>query len=233
MHWTDQFASRARVDVLVAAITDPISGQPASKNIAGARRALRRRDLRVCGAAPQAGEDPSRLLGASPNATAAGASSSPWLADADDWTGFVTKLVGGDTEHVAYRDAQTRRLRFACYDGDALVGTVFLAPGAGCRLARLGGRAARRAEPRARRAHIGNCRPRRQGGIDRGATVCACFGVGANEIAAAVTRGCTTVAAVGEALQAGTNCGSCRAEIRNIIDAHRSSSAALALATAN
>ncbi len=72
-----------------------------------------------------------------------------------------------------------------------------------------------------------------KGGIDRGATVCACFGVGANEIAAAVARGCTTVAAVGEALQAGTNCGSCRAEIRTIIDAQRSAAAALALAAAS
>ncbi|WP_245440962.1 molybdopterin oxidoreductase family protein, partial [Mesorhizobium sanjuanii] len=34
MHWTDQFAARARVDALVAPITDAISGQPASKNVA-------------------------------------------------------------------------------------------------------------------------------------------------------------------------------------------------------
>ena len=34
MHWNDQFAARARVDALVPAVTDPISGQPASKNIA-------------------------------------------------------------------------------------------------------------------------------------------------------------------------------------------------------
>ena len=33
MHWNDQFASRARVDVLVGAVVDPISGQPASKNV--------------------------------------------------------------------------------------------------------------------------------------------------------------------------------------------------------
>ena len=57
------------------------------------------------------------------------------------------------------------------------------------------------------------------GGVDRGAIVCACFGVGTNEIAAAVARGCTSVAAIGAATQAGTNCGSCRAEIRNILDA--------------
>jgi assimilatory nitrate reductase catalytic subunit len=56
--------------------------------------------------------------------------------------------------------------------------------------------------------------------MDRGATVCSCFGIGAKEIAAAAMRGCKTVAAIGEVLQAGTNCGSCRAEIRSIIDRH-------------
>lgn len=32
MHWNDQFASRARIDMVVAPVTDPYSGQPASKN---------------------------------------------------------------------------------------------------------------------------------------------------------------------------------------------------------
>ncbi len=73
------------------------------------------------------------------------------------------------------------------------------------------------AGPRARFAVIAG-RPDK-GGVDKGATVCSCFGVGVNEIVAAVSRGCTSVAAVGQAIQAGTNCGSCRAEIRNIIDA--------------
>ncbi|MCF3642613.1 nitrate reductase, partial [Rhizobium sp. TRM95111] len=34
MHWNDQFASRARVDGLVASVTDPHSGQPALKHVA-------------------------------------------------------------------------------------------------------------------------------------------------------------------------------------------------------
>ena len=154
-------------------------------------------------------------------------------ADAGDWTSFVTGLVGGDTELAAYCDGQTRRQRFACYDGDTLAGTVFLAPEpvavsrdwAIAQLAAPDLARGKRTSAIASRAG--------QGGIDRGATVCACFGVGANEIAAAVARGCTTVSAVGEALQAGTNCGSCRAEIRNIIDAQRIAAAALALAAAN
>jgi assimilatory nitrate reductase catalytic subunit len=53
---------------------------------------------------------------------------------------------------------------------------------------------------------------------DPGATVCSCFGVGVNQIVAAVRGGCRSVEAIGKELNAGTNCGSCRAEIRGIID---------------
>jgi assimilatory nitrate reductase catalytic subunit len=58
------------------------------------------------------------------------------------------------------------------------------------------------------------------GSVDRGATICSCFGVGANEIAAAVVGGCRTVDTIGEALHAGTNCGSCRGEIKKVISNH-------------
>jgi assimilatory nitrate reductase catalytic subunit len=53
---------------------------------------------------------------------------------------------------------------------------------------------------------------------DPGATVCSCFGVGINQIAAAIHSGCHSVEAIGKQLNAGTNCGSCRAEIRGIIN---------------
>ncbi len=59
------------------------------------------------------------------------------------------------------------------------------------------------------------------GSIDRGAIVCSCFGVGVNEIGEAATNGCRTVEAIGHALRAGTNCGSCRGEIARIIDRQR------------
>ena len=49
MHWTDQFASAARVDTLVPAIADPHSGQPASKCVpVGISRPLCRREIRLC-----------------------------------------------------------------------------------------------------------------------------------------------------------------------------------------
>jgi assimilatory nitrate reductase catalytic subunit len=54
---------------------------------------------------------------------------------------------------------------------------------------------------------------------DPGATVCSCFSVGVNQITAAIREGCHSVEAVGEKTSAGTNCGSCRSEIRGIINA--------------
>ena len=53
---------------------------------------------------------------------------------------------------------------------------------------------------------------------DQGPLVCACFAVGRNRIAGAVADdGCQTVEAIGAALRAGTNCGSCIPELRKII----------------
>jgi assimilatory nitrate reductase catalytic subunit len=52
---------------------------------------------------------------------------------------------------------------------------------------------------------------------DVGAIVCACLKVGAGTIAKACAAGAASVEAVGAATGAGTNCGSCRAEIGRLI----------------
>jgi assimilatory nitrate reductase catalytic subunit len=53
---------------------------------------------------------------------------------------------------------------------------------------------------------------------DAGATVCSCFRVGRNTIQSVVERErLTTAAQVGERLKAGTNCGSCLPEIRQLL----------------
>jgi assimilatory nitrate reductase catalytic subunit len=57
---------------------------------------------------------------------------------------------------------------------------------------------------------------------DGGAIVCACNSVGINTITDAIVRhGCSTVEAIGALTRAGTNCGSCRAELRTILEAQR------------
>ena len=53
---------------------------------------------------------------------------------------------------------------------------------------------------------------------DRGPIVCVCYDVGMKTIVEAIaTQGLISVEAVGQALSAGTNCGSCRPAIQRLI----------------
>lgn len=62
---------------------------------------------------------------------------------------------------------------------------------------------------------------------DPGPTICSCFGIGLNTILAAIDQHqLTSVAAIGAALQAGTNCGSCRPELAALLAAHTTREAA-------
>jgi assimilatory nitrate reductase catalytic subunit len=52
-----------------------------------------------------------------------------------------------------------------------------------------------------------------------GPTVCACFEVGRDTLAAAVAAGAGSVEALGRATCAGTNCGSCKPELAALLAA--------------
>jgi assimilatory nitrate reductase catalytic subunit len=127
--------------------------------------------------------------------------------------------VQGET--LAYHDVAGGHYRFARFAGSRLAGALYLAPKpvAVSRSWAVEQLSADHADRRGRLAIVAG----RPGGnsVDRGAVVCSCFGVGANQIAEAVRGGCTSVEAIGATLHAGTNCGSCRAEIRTIIEARR------------
>jgi assimilatory nitrate reductase catalytic subunit len=226
MHWTDQFASKARIDALVPAITDAVSGQPASKNIA---MRIERFAAATYGFAvlAQKPADVDAEYWALAKCNGGWRLELGFANQQNDWAGYAASLFDAlpSAETIAFHDVERGRYRFACYDGDRLAGALFLAPepvvvsrdwvveqlaaahtGGPARFAVIAGRPGK-------------------GALDRGVTVCSCFGVGANEIAAAAVGGCTTVAAIGNVLQAGTNCGSCRAEIKNIIEAQRAQAA--------
>ncbi|WP_296746457.1 nitrate reductase [Mesorhizobium sp.] len=222
MHWTDQFASRARLGALTAPLTDPTSGQPALKHVA----------VRVEKFAAKAfGFAVTRQLPEAIRADywAVARCKDGWrveLALADDevdWTAFAVALLGlpPTAEMLVYHDREAGQHRIAAFDGTRLCGAMFVGPGpvAVSRGWASGQLEALHAGPRERfRVVAGRPSADRP---DGGATVCSCFGVGANQIAAAVASGCRTVEGIGETLKAGTNCGSCRAEIRAIIAAGR------------
>lgn len=63
-----------------------------------------------------------------------------------------------------------------------------------------------------------------------GKQVCSCFNVAQNTIVDAIKAGATTVEQLGESLKCGTNCGSCKPELANMITQH-SRHAGLEIAT--
>ncbi|MGD8204496.1 molybdopterin-dependent oxidoreductase [Pantoea sp. FN0305] len=54
----------------------------------------------------------------------------------------------------------------------------------------------------------------------RGKTLCSCFGIGEQQITAAIRQGALSCAALGQQLKCGTNCGSCLPELKKLIEQH-------------
>ncbi|WP_404406364.1 molybdopterin-dependent oxidoreductase [Pelagibacterium halotolerans] len=220
MHWTGAYSSEGRVNALVAPMADPVSGQPGLKMSAVS---LYPAKVALYGFAVSAARPDCAAADYWATARAEGG----WrtelgLFEATD--DIAASLFGDATalDVLSYSDAKSGRASLAAFAGPRLVFALWLAPdpvlvSRQWAVAQL---TETHDKPMARSAVLSG-RP----GADRpdpGPLVCSCFGVGANQIAELAASGeATTVDAVGAALKAGTNCGSCRTEIRRIIDAHR------------
>ncbi|MEJ8308359.1 molybdopterin-dependent oxidoreductase [Agrobacterium larrymoorei] len=219
MHWNDQFAANARIDKLVAPNTDPFSGQPASKNVAVAARRFEAKAyaFAVTATAPQ---KPDCSYWALAKAEGGYRLELAFETVPEDWISWSREIFGIDAhiEPLGYADSQSSDVRLAFFDGETLLAALFIAatPVAVARNWAVAQLKERHEDTRNRFALVAG-RPG-AGRPDPGATVCSCFNVGINQITSAIREGCHTVEAVGACLSAGTNCGSCRAEIRTIID---------------
>ncbi|MGD1954953.1 MAG: molybdopterin-dependent oxidoreductase [Sphingomonadales bacterium] len=213
MHWTEQFAAAARVDALVAPVTDPFSGQPALKGSHVAIAPLKAQwhgfvvardkpDIKsnYWAMAPCAGGFRIELASHRPLETRFSA----WLQSAYP-----------DAERLAYQDASSNQHRTAYFAGDTLIAAGFFGAG-GVSVSRqwvagLVGKEVKKAD----RVSLLAGRP----GADRpdqGALICSCMEVGINTIRAAAQGG-HGLEAVCAKTGAGTNCGSCRSEIERIL----------------
>ena len=216
MHWTDQFSSSGRVDALVEGHTDPVSGQPVRVR-PGCVGAISRVLARFRGVGAVAAKGGPSITGRSRRTNGGFRLELAGLSPVDDWTAFAHDLLSltEGTDLLAYHDAGTGQYRFAAFDGDRMTGAVF-SPAIAFPF-RAVGPASRFvqtvSEPRDRLRMLAGRAAR--GGEDRGAIVCSCFEVGVKQITNAVLAGrCGTVEQIGKELRAGTNCGSCRTEIR-------------------
>ena len=220
IHWNNMFASRAVVDSLVKATVDPFSGQPEFKstpvNVKSYQAKwygflLSRRKLDV----EQA------------NYWSCSRHNGLWRYEIagdqipGDWAEFARSLLcqhADVIEWTEYFDSAINRYRAARIENGVLESCIFIGPEFNLperdwlvklfsddklddidRTSLLSGKSL-------------------SGQKDSGRTVCACFNVGINSIVDIIQQeGMTTPEQVGAALRAGTNCGSCVPEIKEII----------------
>jgi len=221
IHWNAQFASSARVDALVNAVTDPLSGQPESKHaparIEPYRPAwhgflLSRRQL-----TPDAASYWSRSRGKGFWRYQLAGEQVP-----ENWAQSARALLCSpeqDVGWIEYLDPANRQYRAARIVNGRLESCLYIAPG--CELPPHDW-----LEPLFEKAAISGTeriallagRPLAQQ-EDAGPTVCACFGVGRNTLLNAIRKkGLDSVEAIGALLKAGTNCGSCVPEIKALLE---------------
>ncbi|RUU66412.1 nitrate reductase [Mesorhizobium sp. M2C.T.Ca.TU.009.01.2.1] len=222
MHWSGQFAARAAAGLLSSPVTDPHSGQPELKHVPA--RIVRentgwtgvlitRRDLR-----------PTGFVHWSRHAVEGG-----WVYELtgteppDQGILLARKLLGVQRRDqlLEYTDRRGLAYRAAAIDDGGAMAEALLAAAPDQLPARdwlVSLLATRQPLSTAdRHALLSGRSPVPMPAIGR--VVCACFHIGANQLASAVASGCDSLEAIGSTLRAGTNCGSCRSEIQAIIDA--------------
>lgn len=211
MHWTGETAPSARIDALVPPVVDPVSGQPESKAsvvaVAPFRAAWFGFAVSCAEIQPQAAYWARMRTRTGWRAELAGD------ALPQDWEAEARRLFGlPEAQATAFVDAARGIARVALVQDGRLMAALFVAPEpvAVMRdyLAGLPGEEA---------PDVLSGRPPADM-PDPGPVLCSCFNVGVNTILRAIeSDGLMTVDAVGAALQAGTNCGSCQPEIAALL----------------
>ena len=212
MHWTDAMAGAARTGALVPQAVDPVSGQPGFKNIAAS-------------IAPVAPDWRAFVLSRDPVQPGGGGYwvrsriAGGWLTElaGDDGASDLAALLPpGRISEVADAARGMRRLAVHGQDG-ALLALACLTrsgvlPAREWLVRQFSG-----VEPIAPLPELLAGRPA-VALPPAGPQVCVCLDVGENAICAAIAAGAASVAAVGTATGAGSNCGSCRPAIARLIE---------------
>lgn len=219
MHFTDATSSGGRTGTIVDPVTDPVSGQPAFKNVAAS----------VAPFAP----DWRAFLVTREQVTPACA----YWSRVRVKGGWLAELAGLGTVDIDALLPEGRRnevsdrargmLRILVEDGTGgLIAALYLT-----RSGKLPARdwiERQFASPDASAIELLAGRPSVPM-PDRGALVCVCHDVGEKTILAAACEGADSVKAIGEKTCAGTNCGSCRPLITKLIEAAKAKTSEEAL----
>jgi assimilatory nitrate reductase catalytic subunit len=220
MHWNDQFASSASVDYVVNACADPVSGQPEFKHTpvqvtpynAGWYGFVLSRDIIDTGLvsywvkSKRQGLWHYELAGNQPG---------------DDWASYARKILHMErhgSEWSEFFDSSQQTYRGARFidgrlDGCVFIGTDYRLPPRDWLIELF----SREKVDRQDRMRVLSGVPGKQQ-QDAGKIICSCFSVGRNTICNKIREmNLTTPEQIGEQLHAGTNCGSCIPELRELI----------------
>ncbi|WP_022678168.1 molybdopterin-dependent oxidoreductase [Novosphingobium sp. B-7] len=209
MHWSDAMAGDGRSNWLVAPNVDPVSGQPGFKNgpariepvVADWRAFL----VSVEAVRPQG--IPYWVASRLPQG---------WLMELAGEGSVNVDALLGEGERIEVVDTARGMRRIVVLAGDGTVAAALYVTRSGTLPAR-DWIAAQVGLGQAAPAELLAARPASPA-PDPGPIVCVCHGIGARNIETAARGGACTVAAIGAATAAGTNCGSCRPAIARLLE---------------
>jgi assimilatory nitrate reductase catalytic subunit len=223
MHWTDRFTSAGPIDAIVGAATDPVSGQPELKatpvRVAPVTAHWHGLLLRGSEQVPRGPYYWARVpLERGHAFTLIGWDPLPSDSGTKVWISALLDAPPA-SELVIYADPRRGTFRYASVVGRRLDACLFIAAQASALPPReaLAALLGTRIEPDMRAYLLaGGAGPAAP--PNAGRTICACFGIGLATLHRTIAdRRLASVAEIGTALRAGTNCGSCIPELKAIL----------------
>ncbi len=222
IHWNRQFATDSRVDALVNPAVDPVSGQPEFKhtpitiksaNFSWFGFAISRTDIDIKTLEQRGIVYVCKIK-----------IDNAWRYEiaahkAIDFDQLAKSLAPEGLQPAMYTDTSQSRYRYAYVDQQTLTACLFI-------------EADHTLPPRNWLVSLFNIPDKltkevrssllaakpKEGGEDCGETICSCFNVGINTITTAIKeKDLKSIDAIGECLKAGTNCGSCKPELKQIL----------------
>ena len=218
MHWNKQFASQANINRLFAPVVDPISGQPELKHaavaiepyqadfyaVAYSRHAMQANTEYWSKAPNQAGE---QLLFAG-------------KGEVNDWLDWCQKHTAAQGEWLRVENNNDKSFKVVCYTQGQLEFVCYVqATPFAEDMSWLSEMFMLQVFDREEVKALVSGIPTPE--VAKGRQICSCFKVGEKQIIEAIVDyGDDTVEKLGDRLQCGTNCGSCKTDLSGLIKSH-------------
>ncbi len=229
IHWSEQYASNARVDALVPPVTDSISGQPEFKCTPAAIRKIDTQQWAIILSRQPIDCSPFVFWSRSPASNIDGYVYEVALAERVNWQQFLMderlSENGAAQAYEHFSDVTCSDERFICYSDQQVELVIFC-------------HREKRALPSP--TWLQSLVEMTQSGETYwsvlagdvyqqracGRRICSCFKVSEERIIETIEGGAESVEHLGQQLQCGTNCGSCIPELSALLTLHKKIEAA-------